>query len=59
MPPQRGPGIYALVEAEAILACQTVGLNPGLGIVHADARGRQSLALDVIVPSGPRSTPSC
>jgi len=59
MPPQRGPGIYALVEAEAILACQTVGLDPGLGIVHADARGRQSLALDVMVPSGPRSTPSC
>jgi hypothetical protein len=50
---------YALVEAEAILACQTVGLDPGLGMVHADARGRQSLALDVMVPFGPRSTPSC
>ena len=40
MPPQRGPGIYAFVEAEAILACQTGGLNPGLGLVHADAQGR-------------------
>jgi len=39
MPPQRCPGIYALVEAEAILACQTVGLNPGLGIVHAVTPG--------------------
>jgi hypothetical protein len=27
MPPQRGPGIYVLVEAEAILACQTVVLR--------------------------------
>jgi CRISPR-associated endonuclease Cas1 len=33
--------VYALVEAEAILACQAVGLDPGLGIVHADAKGRQ------------------
>ena len=29
--------LYALVEAEAILACRTVGLDAGLGIVHADA----------------------
>ena len=45
--------VYALVEAEAILACQAVGLDPGLGIVHADARGRQSLALDVMEPVRP------
>ena len=32
--------VYALVEAEAIFACQAVGLDPGLGIVHADAKGR-------------------
>ena len=45
--------LYALVEAEAILACQTVGLDPGLGIVHADAKGRQSLALDIMEPVRP------
>jgi CRISPR-associated endonuclease Cas1 len=45
--------VYALVEAEAILACQAVGLDPGLGIVHADAKGRQSLALDVMEPVRP------
>ncbi len=39
---------YALVEAEAVLACQAVGLDPGLGIVHADMRGRCSLALDLM-----------
>jgi hypothetical protein len=45
--------VYALVEAEAILACQAVGLDPGLGLVHADTRGRQSLALDVMEPVRP------
>ena len=45
--------LYSLVEAEAILACQTVGLDPGLGIVHADAKGRQSLALDIMEPVRP------
>jgi CRISPR-associated endonuclease Cas1 len=42
--------VYALVEAEAILACQAVGLDPGLGLVHSDTRGRQSLALDAMEP---------
>ena len=45
--------LYALVETEAIFACQAVGLDPGLGIVHADARGRQSLALDLMEPVRP------
>ncbi|MGO9334146.1 MAG: CRISPR-associated endonuclease Cas1 [Acidimicrobiales bacterium] len=45
--------LYSLVEAEAILACQVVGLDPGLGIVHADAKGRQSLALDLMEPVRP------
>lgn len=44
---------YALLEAEAILACQAVGLDPGLGIVHNDTKGRQSLALDLIEPVRP------
>jgi CRISPR-associated endonuclease Cas1 len=45
--------LYSLVEAEAILACQAVGLDPGLGIVHADTKGRQSLALDIMEPVRP------
>ncbi|MGD1012077.1 MAG: CRISPR-associated endonuclease Cas1 [Acidimicrobiales bacterium] len=45
--------LCSLVEAEAILACQAVGLDPGLGIVHADAKGRQSLALDLMEPVRP------
>jgi len=45
--------LYSLVEAEAILACQAVGLDPGLGIVHADAKGRHSLALDLMEPVRP------
>lgn len=44
---------YALLEAEAILACQVVGLDSGLGIVHADTRNRQSLALDLMEPVRP------
>jgi CRISPR-associated endonuclease Cas1 len=45
--------LFALVEAEAILACQAVGLDPGFGLVHKDAKGRQSLALDVMEPIRP------
>jgi len=45
--------LYSLVEAESILACQVVGLDPGLGIVHADAKGRHSLALDLMEPVRP------
>jgi CRISPR-associated endonuclease Cas1 len=40
--------LYALVEAEASIACHAVGLDPGLGVVHADAPARDSLALDVM-----------
>jgi CRISPR-associated endonuclease Cas1 len=47
--------VFALLEAEAILACQAVGLDPGLGIVHNDTRGRQSMALDVLEPVRPEA----
>ncbi len=39
---------YRLVEAEGRLATQAVGLDPGLGILHADVRGRDSFVLDVM-----------
>ena len=44
---------FALVEAESVLACAAVGLDPGLGIVHNDAKGRQSMALDIMEPVRP------
>jgi hypothetical protein len=40
--------LYALLEAEARIACLTVGLDPGIGILHADAHHRDSLALDIM-----------
>ena len=46
--------LYALAEAEAVFACQAVGLDPGLGIVHNDAKARKSLALDLIEPVRPQ-----
>ena len=40
--------LYAILEAEATLACAAIGLDPGLGIFHADRKARASLALDVM-----------
>ncbi len=40
--------LYALLEAETRLACLGSGLDPGLGVLHADQRSRDSLALDVM-----------
>jgi hypothetical protein len=40
--------LYAILEAETRLACLTVGLDPGLGIVHVDYRSRDSFALDLM-----------
>jgi hypothetical protein len=36
-----------------IIACAAVGLDPGLGIVHNDAKARQSMALDLLEPVRP------
>ena len=46
--------LYALIEVEAILACHVVGLDPGLGLVHADTKSRPSFALDLIEPVRPK-----
>ncbi len=45
--------LYALAEAEATLACHSLGLDPGLGFTHLDAAGRDSLALDLMEPVRP------
>jgi CRISPR/Cas system-associated endonuclease Cas1 len=39
---------YGLAEIECRLAAITVGLDPGMGIVHTDKRNRDSLALDLL-----------
>jgi CRISPR-associated endonuclease Cas1 len=40
--------LFALIEAEASLACHAVGLDPGIGLLHADQKARDSLALDLM-----------
>jgi CRISPR-associated endonuclease Cas1 len=46
--------LYALLEAETRLACLTCGLDPGLGIFHADQKARDSLALDLMEAGRPQ-----
>ena len=45
--------VYALLEAEARLALLASGLDPTLGVLHADQRNRDSFALDVMEPIRP------
>ena len=45
--------LYALVEIEAILACEVVGLDSGLGLLHSDTKNRASFALDLMEPIRP------
>ncbi len=45
--------LYALAEAESRLACLEIGLDPGLGLLHADVQSRDSLALDLLEPVRP------
>lgn len=40
--------LYAIAEAETRIALLAVGLDPGLGIVHADQKNRDSFACDVM-----------
>ena len=40
--------LYALLEAETRFACRACGLDPGLGVFHADQTARDSLALDLM-----------
>jgi CRISPR-associated endonuclease Cas1 len=44
---------YALLESESRLAVATLGLDPGLGFLHNDAPGRDSLACDLMEASRP------
>lgn len=40
--------LYAILEAEARIAALTLGLDPGMGVLHVDQRNRDSLACDVM-----------
>jgi CRISPR-associated endonuclease Cas1 len=44
---------YTLLEVESRLALLAQGLDPTLGVLHADQRNRDSFALDVIEPLRP------
>jgi CRISPR-associated endonuclease Cas1 len=45
--------LYALLEAEARFAAATLGLDPGMGVLHVDASYRDSLACDLMEPVRP------
>jgi CRISPR-associated endonuclease Cas1 len=45
--------LYAILEAEATLAARVVGLDPGLGVLHADQLNRDSLSTDLMEPVRP------
>ncbi len=40
--------LYAILEGEARIAALTMGLDPGMGVLHADQPARDSLALDLL-----------
>jgi hypothetical protein len=35
--------LYAILEAEARIAILSMGLDPGMGVLHADLKARDSL----------------
>jgi CRISPR-associated endonuclease Cas1 len=46
--------LYTVLESEARLAAASLGLHPGLGILHCDKQGRDSLACDLMEPVRPQ-----
>jgi CRISPR-associated endonuclease Cas1 len=44
---------YAIAAAEARIACIAAGCDPGLGFLHFDRVGRDSLAFDILEPIRP------
>ena len=46
--------LYAVLEGEAAIAARVVGLDPGLGVLHADQLNRDSLAADLMEPVRPQ-----
>ena len=46
--------LYAILEAEARIAALTMGLDPRIGIMHADLKARDSFACDLMEPVRPK-----
>jgi CRISPR-associated endonuclease Cas1 len=46
--------LYAVLQSESRLALATLGLDPGIGILHSDLRSRDSLACDLMEPIRPK-----
>ncbi len=46
--------LYAVLESESRLALATLGLDPGIGVLHNDLRSRDSLACDLMEPIRPK-----
>ena len=46
--------LYAVLESEARLAASTLGLDPGIGVMHVDSPARDSLACDLMEPIRPQ-----
>ena len=46
--------LYAVLESEASLAAATLGLDPGMGVLHVDTKARDSLACDLMEPIRPQ-----
>jgi CRISPR-associated endonuclease Cas1 len=46
--------LYSLLLSEARLAAAALGLDPGLGVLHADTPARDSLACDLMEPVRPK-----
>jgi len=44
---------YAIAAAEARIACIASGCDPGVGVLHMDRQGRDSLAYDILEPVRP------
>lgn len=42
--------LYAILETEVRLAVLTIGLDPSMGILHADQKSRDSFAFDEYSP---------
>jgi len=45
--------LYAVLETEVCLAILALGMDPGMGMLHADLKGRDSFVFDVIEPLRP------
>ena len=44
---------YAVLESEATIAARVLGMDPGLGVLHADQVNRDSLSTDLMEPVRP------